>query len=89
MTRRMSETPAERAMHSRAASHHRWSLEGDRAAATSKARAGLTAKFEREVDPDNRLDPIERAKRVESRRKAFYADLTRRSLAARRKRKAA
>lgn len=89
MTRRMSESPAERALHSRAASHHRWSRESDRSAATAPARAGLQNRFEREVDPDGTLDPIVRAQRAESARKAFYADLARKSIAARRRRKAA
>jgi hypothetical protein len=84
-----AESPAERTLRARAAAHVRWAHESDRSKATSCARAGLQARFEREVDPDRRLDPIERAKRVESRRKAYYADLARRSAAARRKRKAA
>lgn len=87
--RRMSETPAERAMHSRLAQHTRWAHEPDRSAATAPARAGLQARFERQVDPDGVLDPAERAKRAESARKAFYADLTRKSIAARRKKKEA
>jgi hypothetical protein len=89
VTRQMRETPAERAMHSRAASHARWSREADRSAATAPARAGMQARFERQVDPDGVLDPIERAKRAESARKAYFADLTRKSIAARRTRKAA
>lgn len=89
MTRRRSETSAERALHSRAASHQRWAQEPDRSAATAPARAGLQARFERQVDPNGVLDPVERAKRAESARKAFYADLTRKSIAARRRRKAA
>lgn len=89
MTRRQTETPAERALHSRAASHARWAHEPDRSAATAPARAGLQARFERQVDPNNLLDPVERAKRALSARKAYYADLTRRSIAARRKKKAA
>jgi hypothetical protein len=89
MARRLSESPAERALHSRAASHVRWSREPDRTEATAPARAGLQAKFEKQVDPDGLLDPTERAKRAESARKAYYADLTRRSIAARRRRKAA
>jgi hypothetical protein len=79
----------ERALRSRAASHARWSREPDRTAATAPARAGMQARFEREVDPDGVLDPAERSKRAESARKAYYADLTRRSIAARRSKKAA
>lgn len=89
MARRSSESPMERALRSRSASHVRWSREGDRAAATAPARAGLQAKFERQVDPDGTLDPAERAKRAESARKAYYAELTRKSIAARRRRKTA
>lgn len=87
--RRSAETPTERLLRSRLASHTRWSREPDRTAATAPARKGLQARFEREVDPDGVLDPAERAKRAESARKAFYADLTRKSIAARRRRKAA
>ena len=84
-----SETPAERSLRSRTAVHTRWARESDRTAATEPARRGLQARFEREVDPDGVLDPAERARRLESARKAFYADLTRKSIAARRRRKAA
>jgi hypothetical protein len=87
VTRQMRETPAERANHSRTASHVRWAREEDRTKATAPARAGLQAKFERQVDPNGVLDPVERAKRAESLRKAYYADLTRRSIKARRERK--
>jgi hypothetical protein len=72
-----------RALHSRLASHVRWSREPDRTAATEPARKGMEARFEREVDPDGLLDPIERAKRVESARKAYYARLTYLSIQAR------
>jgi hypothetical protein len=84
-----AESPAERSLRARAAAHVKWAQEPDRTAATSKARAGLEARFAREVDPDGLLDEAELARRVESRRKAFFADLSRRSAKARRKRKAA
>lgn len=84
-----SESPAERTLRTRAAAHAKWAHEPDRTAATSKARAGLQARFERQVDPNGVLDPVERAKRAESARKAYYADLSRRSAKARRERKAA
>ena len=89
MARQSRETPAERALRSRAASHVRWSRERDRTLATEPARKGLQARFEKQVDPDGLLDPIERAKRAESARKAYYADLTRKSIAARRRKKGA
>jgi hypothetical protein len=55
----MDQTPTMRALRSRIASHVRWSKESDRTAATAPARAGLMARFEREVDPDGVLDPDE------------------------------
>ncbi len=84
-----TESPVERSLRARAAAHFRWANEPDRAAATAAAREGLQARFEKQVDPNNVLDPVERAKRAESARRAYFADLTRKSIAARRKRKAA
>lgn len=84
-----AESPAERTLRARAAAHARWSQEPNREAATQPARAGLQAKFEQQVDPDGVLDPVERAKRADSARKAYYADLSRRSAAARRRKKVA
>jgi hypothetical protein len=81
--RKMHETPEMRAMHSRLASHVRWAHEPDRTAATAPARAGLQERFEREVDPDGVMDPVERVKRVENLRKAYYTRLTYLSLQAR------
>jgi hypothetical protein len=63
-----------------------WAQTPDRAARTAPARAGLLARFEREVDPDGVLLPAERAKRAESARRAFYARLALASAAARRRR---
>lgn len=42
---------------------------------TAKARAAMTAKFARQVDPDGVLPDDERARRAEAARKAFYADI--------------
>jgi len=80
---------AEASQAGKAMSHARWSREPNRVAALAPAREGLLRKFLLQVDPDGVLPPAERARRAESARKAFYADLTRRSLAARRARKAA
>jgi hypothetical protein len=79
----MAETPAQRALHARIASHVRWSREPDRAAATAAARAGLQAKFARQVDPGGVLDPVERARRVANARTAYYLRLAYRSAQAR------
>lgn len=82
-------TPAERALHAKAAAHTRWAHTRDRAEALAPARNGLQARFERKVDPDGTLPPAERARLAESARKAFYADMTRKSIEARRRKKAA
>jgi hypothetical protein len=66
-------TPSEASLRGRLAAHTRWSREDDRTAATAKARAAALSRFERQVDPDGRLEPAERARRAESARKAFFA----------------
>jgi len=48
----------------RAAALTRWAHVEDPQAATEPARRGFLARFERQVDPDNQLDPVEREKRA-------------------------
>ncbi|MGV9792409.1 hypothetical protein [Gordonia sp. NPDC003422] len=74
-------------MRAQIAAHESWAKTPDRAARTAAARRGLEAKFEREVDPDGVLSPVERAKRVENARKAYYARLALKSAQARKARK--
>ena len=76
-----------RALHSRLASHVRWSREADRTAATAPARAGLQARFEKQVDPDGVLDPVEREKRVANARQAHYLGMAYRSAQVRARRR--
>ncbi|MCU1490718.1 MAG: hypothetical protein JWM85_2123 [Acidimicrobiaceae bacterium] len=64
----------------------RWSAEPDRTAATAPARRAFLDRFEKEVDPEMRLSPDDRAKRAECLRKAYFIDLGLRSAAARRAR---
>jgi len=52
---------------------------------TGAARAAFLSGFEREVDPDGRLEPAERARRAASARKAHFARLALRSAQARRR----
>jgi hypothetical protein len=66
--------PDERKRMARLGAHTKWSRY-DRRAGTEAARAALRAKFEREVDPHNELDPVERAQRAESARRAFYLSM--------------
>lgn len=71
-----SETPAERSLRARIAAATRWAQEPDRRAATQPARDAMLRRFEDEVDPDRRLSEPERARRVESARKAYYSRLS-------------
>jgi hypothetical protein len=85
----MAESSTERSLHAQHASLIHWSQVENRTAATRAMREGLTRKWEREIDPDGKLPPAELAKRVEMRRKAHMAEMTRRSIKARRERAAA
>jgi hypothetical protein len=85
----MSESPAERALRARAAAFTRWSRTDDRPAATAAARAAARNRFEKLVDPDGVLPEHERVQRADMARRAFYADMARKSAAARRRKKAA
>jgi hypothetical protein len=75
-------TTSDRSLICRIAAAERWAREPDRTKATSAARAGLQARWEREADPDGVLSPDERAARVASLKKAHYARMV---LARRRK----
>jgi hypothetical protein len=59
------------------AAHTRWSKAGpkQRTEHGAKGQAGLMARFEREVDPNNELPEAERRQRAESLRKAYMARL--------------
>lgn len=59
---------------------------GNTKEATEPARAGLQAKWEREVDPDGTLDPAERATRAARLRRAHMIRLAARSAQVRAKR---
>ncbi len=74
-----------RTLLARIAAHESWANTVDRSARTAPARAALMAKFEAEVDPDGKLDPTERARRAEHKRKAYFQRLALKSAQARRK----
>jgi hypothetical protein len=80
-------SPAERSLRGRLAAH---TLHARRDArqTTAAARAGFLARFEREVDPDDALDPSERCRRAEQARRAYFARLSLAALEARRARRA-
>jgi hypothetical protein len=74
MAAREGMTPEQRTQRARAAALSRWANE-DPTAQTLKLQAGIRAKFEREVDPEGKLAPAERARRAEAARKAHLARL--------------
>lgn len=79
-------TPAERTLRARVAAHSQWAAEPDRTARTARARAAFEARFDRMViDKLGVLPPAEHAKRAESYRKAYYAQLALKSARARAK----
>lgn len=80
-------TPEQRSQRARIAAHSRWSRE-DPIPTAIRGQAGLTARFEREIDPDGILPPAERARRAEHARKAHFARLALKSAKARSARKA-
>jgi hypothetical protein len=79
-------TERERSTAGKIAAYTRWAYEPNRRAATAPARRGLEARFEREVDPEGLLDPVERARQVETFRKAYYQRLAAASAKARKSR---
>lgn len=58
-------TPEERSRNAQHAAIKRWAKE-DPYEGTKAARRGFLARFERQVDPDNLLDPAERHKRAQA-----------------------
>src|SRR3954454_10943040 len=73
-------TPEERSLVAQIAAAERWGRTPDRTAATAPARAGLRAKYAREIDPLGVLDPAEVERRVDQ---LMHAHMLRMSLAAR------
>jgi hypothetical protein len=71
-------TPEQRSQSARLAALSRWSKE-DPAANAARGQAGLLAKFEREVDPHNELNPAERHRRAVAARRAHMVRLAFRS----------
>lgn len=80
-------TPEQRSLRARIAANRRWSQE-DPAPTMERARAGLRAKFLREVDPDGVLPDAERERRADARWRAHMQTLALRSSQARARRKA-
>jgi hypothetical protein len=65
-------TPENRRLRAEVAAHTSWANTADRRERTAPARAAALNRFERQVDPDGTMDPVERAQRAESARKAHF-----------------
>jgi hypothetical protein len=76
---------ADRSLIARLAAHESWANTDDPSARTAPARRAMLDRFERQVDPDGVLSPVERARRAGHARKAYFARLALRSAQARRK----
>jgi hypothetical protein len=82
-------TPTQRMLANQAAAYERWAHtpQAEREASARRGQAGLLARFEREVDPDDTLPPAERARQANRLRKAHMAKLAKASSQARAARK--
>ena len=80
----LSVTPEQRSMRARKAALARHSRT-DGKSATRKARDAFLARFEDEVDPKRRLDPLERIRRAKLARTAYMTGLALKSSRARRR----
>lgn len=78
-----SADPRDRSVVAQIAAAERWGRVTDRTAATAPARAGLRAKFAREVDPHGTLPPAELERRVDSLMRAHMLRMSRAAKAAR------
>lgn len=64
-----------------------WARTYDRSARTLPAREAFLKRFEREVDPDNKLPPDERRRRADHAKRAYMLQLSKRAAAAHKKRR--
>ena len=70
----VSLSPAERSLRARLAAYA-MHAQHDARQTSANGRAAFLARFEREVDPDGRLEPEERRRRAEQARRAYFARL--------------
>lgn len=82
-------TPAERKLRAEKAIATRWanSTREERQRILAKARSVFMDRFEKQVDPEGKLDPKERAFRAEHAKKAYFAGLALKAAQARRRRR--
>jgi len=78
-------SPAERSLRARLAAYAMHARHDSRET-SAPGRAAFLARFESQVDPDGRLDPVERRRRAEHARREYFARLAVASVQARRAR---
>jgi hypothetical protein len=78
-------TPSERSLRARLAVHASWARTSDRSARTAPARRAALQRFERQVDPEGVLPPVERARRAEQAMRSHMSRMALRSVQARRR----
>ena len=78
--------PTEAAEVASLAAHVKWAplTPEQRTEATAAARQAFAQRWEKQVDPDGKLDPAERATRAAEAKRAHYADLAVKSAEVRR-----
>jgi len=79
-------TPEQRSMRSRIAAYTLHATH-DPKVTTKPGRDAFMSRFEKEVDPEGRLEPQERMRRAELAKKAYFTKLALKSSKARAKRK--
>jgi hypothetical protein len=80
-------TPSERITRAKLAAYTSWANTADRSARTTPARRAYLKRFERMVDPDGILDPVERAERAKHAMRAHMTRAALRSAQSRRRRR--
>jgi hypothetical protein len=81
-----ADTQEDRTLIAKIAAAERWGRTADRTAATAPARAGLRAKFSREVDPQGTLPAAELERRVDHLMRAHMLRMTHRAAQSRARR---
>ncbi len=80
-------SPTEQTLRGRLAAHTLHARRDPRQT-TANGRAAFLARFEREVDPQEALDPAERRRRADQARRAYFTRLSLAAVAARRAKRA-
>jgi hypothetical protein len=79
-------TSVERRLRSQIGALESWARTENRSARTLAARQAAWDRFEKQVDPEGKLPPAQRAKMAECARKAHFKRMALRSVEARRRR---